>query len=156
VRTESGDLLIATLTAAESGGSIMHSSDTQSWETLGELEAFDLTANPQNQLELLGTDYDQLLHHSTDGGATWTPIATPALTVIDWRSGQPIGIDTNGIVWTTTSIDSDWTQLGSAPPGVEALLFDGSEIWVGVEGGTIYHSASIDSPTWVDLRATTT
>ena len=136
----------STITAAESGGSIMSSSDTQSWETLGDLEAFDLTANPQDQLELLGTDYDQVLHHSTDGGATWTPIATPALTVIDWTSGQLVGVDADGTVWTTTTVDSDWTQMGSAPLGVEALLVEGGAMWVGVEGGSIYHAASTHSP----------
>ena len=97
--------------------------------------------------------YDGTVWVSTDGANTWRVMEnSPPILEIEWiESGLILGIDEDGTIWSTNSINASWNELVRGPSEAETFHIDDAGVWwVTVHGGRI--SQSVDQgQIWVDI-----
>jgi len=142
----------AGLFVAETSGRIMFRDVAGNWADLGEMQARDLAIDPTNSDLQIAPDYDAALWASTDGAATWEPIAgSPALLEVEWTAADRlVGIDGDGAVWDAREPGGPWTNIAAGPTNPETLLIEGGSWWVSVRGGAIFRTDD-EGSTWLDV-----
>ncbi len=141
------------LLAAESSGQIMVHRPDGTWEERGNLVAADLAVNPDDDDQMVGTDFDWVLWTSADGGRNWDVITdAPSLVEVEWTErGGLLGIDPDGRIWTAGTPTGSWEEVATGPASPETLLVDRSESWwVASAGGRISRSDDAGD-TWADV-----
>lgn len=126
---------VRVLGVASGSGALMRSDDEgRTWLTLGPSTLYDIAIDPGNADLVVGTTPDGLVR-STDGGVTFTPVATSSmLALLAWTEGALIGVDTAGAVLTSDDAGTSWKPVGQLPGQPSALTADGSRVAALVEG----------------------
>lgn len=110
------------------------------WTTLGTAPLYDIAVDPADPDTLLATTADGPVR-STDAGATFAPVLAPSLiALIAWTGDQLVGVDTDGLVLTSTDAGDSWQRPGRLPTQPMALAADGSRIAALVDG-TVFESS---------------
>lgn len=95
----------------------------RTWVDLGAPGLFDIAVDPADPSVVVGTS-EQGTARSTDGGATFTPIAgAPLLAMLAWTDGTLYGVDVEGMVHASVDQGVMWTArgpLGGMPVAVAA------------------------------------
>ncbi|MCK9795233.1 hypothetical protein M1843_15895 [Isoptericola sp. 4D.3] len=119
---DSGAERIAGLDSASS--TMFLSNDAgQTWDRGATIPAHDLAFLADDPDQILATTPDGV-QISQDGGRSFSKLAdAPLLVFVDTQaSGDIVGIDTNGLVWTATPSATGWRSHGTAAGGaVEAM-----------------------------------
>ncbi len=117
------------------GGMIQVSDDDgATWTARASIQLRDLAADRANPDRLYATTADGLLV-SNDTGRSFEPVsAAPALFLIaagDAESGNMVGIDTQGAIWSTSIEAGTWSMTGQTEGTPEALGYVvGSTPWI--------------------------
>ncbi|MCM3658240.1 hypothetical protein M3147_13380 [Agromyces mediolanus] len=110
------------------GGIVKVSDDSgQTWTDRAGIEARDLAADPGNPDRLYATT-EQGLMVSDDAGATFSRVdGAPPLYLVTVASDGTgvIGVDTEGIIWTSDG--ASWSKRGTTVGVPEALAFAGGD-----------------------------
>lgn len=109
-------------------GALRRSTDGRTWEQLAiPAEPHTLAAAPDDRTVLATTQ--QGLLRSTDGGATWGPIAgTPLLQVVGWSGdgSTAVGVDPAGSLWVSADSGSTWERRAQLDAAPHAVAVDGA------------------------------
>lgn len=138
-------------------GTVRVSSDSgATWSKGTPLELRDLAADPAAPDRVYATTAEGLVV-SNDGGTSFLPVSgAPALYLLTLAhdSGQFIGVDSEGMVWTSDD-GASWSERGQTAGVPEALEYVGGEapwILIADERGVV---ASADYGTTVTTLLTT-
>lgn len=102
-----------------------------SWTSTAQLALRDLSADPQRPDRVFATT-ETGLQVSDDAGITFQPVPdAPALYLVESSAtGELVGVDVDGTVWTGTA-DGGWKSHGTLTGTPEAFaIVDGEERWV--------------------------
>ena len=126
------------------GRAFLVSSDGKTWERRSNIQMFDFAVDPANPDVVLATT-EKGTAKSTDGGKSWVAYESPVLVLVAWASsGVTWGVGPRGEVHRAERAGT-WAQVGSLGGRPEALLVDGSRVFVATDAGI---SASSDGRTW--------
>lgn len=126
------------------GRAFLVSNDGKTWERRSNIQMFDFAVDPGDPEVVLATT-DKGVARSADGGKTWAAHDAPALVLVAWApSGVTWGIGPKGEIHRAERAGA-WEQVGSLGSSPEAMLVDGSRVFVATEAGI---SASSDGRTW--------
>lgn len=119
--TSAGDVVLG---VSAHDGRLLRSADLgRTWIDLGAPGLFDIALDPADPSVVVGTSEGGTVR-STDGGATFTPIAgAPLLTLLAWTEGTLYGIDVEGVVHASADQGMTWMArgpLGGVPVAVAA------------------------------------
>lgn len=104
-------------------GQLLASEDAgQSWQARSDLAARDLAIDPSNPATVVATTAEGL-QRSTDGGRTWSVVASsPLPVVVEWTDGGDLyGIEGDGAVLHSTDAGSSWDRIGDVGGSPEAI-----------------------------------
>jgi hypothetical protein len=121
-------------------GRLLRSDDGgRTWTDLGTPALFDLALDPADADHVVGTTKQGPVV-STDGGATFAPIAgAPLLALLAWTPKELYGVTPDGGVHTSTDGGSTWRVTGSVPGQPAALAADAGRVVV-LAGDTVLES----------------
>lgn len=126
------------------GRAFLVSGDGRTWERRSNIQMFDFAVDPADPDVILATT-DKGTARSTDGGKTWAPYDSPPIVLIAWAtSGVSWGVGPKGEIHRAERA-GPWEQVGSLGGRPEALVVNGSRVYVATEAGI---SASTDGRTW--------
>nr|WP_133963471.1 hypothetical protein [Rathayibacter sp. PhB151] len=115
-----------------SAATIRRSDDSgTSWTSTAQLALRDLSADPKRPDRVFATT-ETGLQVSDDAGITFQPVpGAPALYLVESSaSGELVGVDVDGTVWTGNA-DGSWESHGALTGTPEAFaIVDGKERWV--------------------------
>jgi photosystem II stability/assembly factor-like uncharacterized protein len=132
------------------GGTLMVSDDKKTWQTGAQLPLADFAVSATDPDVILATT-EQGLARSTDGGTTFdvTPGA-PLLQLVSWPDGElVVGVAPDGTVHVSEDGGASWTERGSVGEQPQALVADGDDIYVALDGALL---ASNDGGTTFKAR----
>lgn len=148
--TSSGDTVLG-INARD--GHLLRSADLgRTWADLGAPGLFDIALDPADPAVVVATS-EQGTVRSTDGGATFSPIAAaPLLTLLAWTDGTLYGIDVEGVVHASADQGATWKArgpLGGVPVAVAAAgeslaALVGDDILESVDGGVTFTTRLAD------------
>lgn len=132
------------------GGTLMVSDDKEMWETRAQLSLADFAVSATDPDVILATT-EQGLARSTDGGTTFDVApGAPLLQLVSWPGGElVVGVAPDGTVQVSEDGGSSWTEKGSVGEQPQALLADGDDIYVALDGALL---ASNDGGTTFKAR----
>ncbi len=121
-------------------GRLLRSTDRgRTWTDLGSPALFDLALDPADADHVVATT-DKGPAVSTDGGATFDPIAgAPLLALLAWAPTSLYGVAPDGVVHTSIDGGSTWQVAGSVPGRPAALDADAGRVVV-LAGDTVVES----------------
>jgi hypothetical protein len=127
-------------------GSLLTTTDRESWTTIGTQPLSDLAADPTDPDTVYATTDEGALLRSTDGQQPRPVPAAPRLTAIDWQPDGPlVGIAADGTVLTSTDA-TRWQETGTLDGPAGALeVAEGR--WHAATRSGIYESTD-DGRTW--------
>ena len=114
----------------------------RTWETRSRLALVDLAAAPGDLDRMAGIGIDGSLLASSDGGRSWTsPGAAPAgATVLRWVGTGLWAGGQDGTLHRGNPASATWEPVRRFDGPVEALVVDGADVYVAVDGSGIYRT----------------
>ncbi len=129
------------------GRAFLVSSDGKTWEHRSNIQMFDFAVDPVDPDVIIATT-DKGIAKSADGGKTWVAFDGPPLVLVAWApSGVVWGVGPRG-EFHRAERGGSWEQVGSLGSRPQAMLVDGSRLFVATEAGI---SESSDGRTWTAL-----
>lgn len=121
-------------------GALLRSDDAGvTWTSLGTPPLYDLAVSPTDPDTVIGTTQDGPVR-SSDGGATFQPLAADALiALLAWDRQGLFGVDVDGRVHASTDAGVTWTPRGESGTPPLALAAEGERVVV-LSGGTVLES----------------
>lgn len=133
-------------------GTLMVSKDRRTFDPVAELQAVDLAADPARPGRVLATTHRGELVSVTTDSRDGLPIKAPPLAFIDWPAdGLLVGLAPDGGVFTTSSPEARWKQVGQVPGGAAALEVTDAE-WYAASSAGLFKSDD-DGVTWDPIKA---
>lgn len=118
------------------------------WQRLAAPEPLiSLAIDPGNARSLIASGA-RGVHHSRDGGRSWTAADAPAAGLLSWNTAGVFLADGDGRVWRRSGASGPWRA--AAPIGGQPAAFDngrGAELLAALHDGTIKQSAD-NGATW--------
>lgn len=103
-------------------GSLVVTTDRETWETIDREPLLDLAVNPNDTDTVYATTGEGELARSVDQGRLKPIKDAPALTSIDWETDGPlIGVTREGAVMLSATGTTGWREVGRLDGQVEAL-----------------------------------
>jgi hypothetical protein len=124
-----------------SGGQLMVSEDTKTWDERASISLADLAVSPQDADTILVTT-QQGVGISNDGGRTFQALPkAPILVLLAWtEDGTLVGVDPNGGVQVSVDGGTTWEQRGNAGGQPAAVTADGEDVFVATRDGRVVES----------------
>lgn len=125
-----------------SGGTLMVSEDTRTWDERATIGLADLAVSPDDPDTVLATT-EQGLAISGDGGKRFEPVdGAPVMVLITWtEEGTIVGVDPQGVVHVSDDLGGTWAERGSTNGQPAALTAAGEKVYVATGDGRILESA---------------
>lgn len=133
-------------------GSLVVTTDRQTWETIDRRPLYDLAADPAEPGTVYATTTDGELVRSVDQARLKPVEGAPALTGIDWEPGGPLaGVTRKGAVLVSPTGGTEWETVGQLDGQVEA--FDAAPgRWHAATRSGVYESTD-NGATWDQVFA---
>lgn len=124
-----------------SGGQLMVSEDTKTWDERASIPIADLAVSPEDPDTILVTTQEGL-GVSQDGGRTFQSVpSTPVLFLLAWtEEGAVVGVEPDGGVQVSGDGGRTWAERGSVDGQPAAVTAVGDEVFVATRDGRVVES----------------
>lgn len=124
-----------------SGGRLMVSQDTKTWDERASISIADLAVSPDDPDTVIATT-EQGLARSVDGGNTFSGVPNaPVMVLITWTDeGTIVGVDPQGAVHVSGDRGKSWERRGTAGAQPAALTATDDAVYVATADGRIVES----------------
>jgi photosystem II stability/assembly factor-like uncharacterized protein len=131
----SGDVVLGV--NAHDGRLLRSEDDGLTWTDLGTPPLFDIAIDPADPAVVVATTENGLVR-STDGGRTFTPVATSSLlALLAWNGTSLVAGDTAGRVHASTDAGLTWSPLGTLEGQPAAIAAEGETVAVQVDNDVL-------------------